>query len=109
MSSAEEVRILIGSSFTLERNEGLDYEVDRMLPSGWTVEFRPDGYAFTGPWSNEWESVVWRMARFLAYKAFLSLHRMGTAGAMTYELVSARNDGTGFRATFHVSAGDVTE
>ena len=104
MSTANEVRDLIRSSFHLERNHGLDFEVSRMLPPGWTVEHRSDGYAFAGPWSTDWEATVWKLARFLAYKSFLSLHRSGVAGSMAYELVSAREDGTGFRATFDVDA-----
>lgn len=85
---------------TLERNQGLDFEARRVLPPGWRLECRADGYAFAGPWSDDWESTVWILVRFLAYKSMIALRRSGAANAMEYELVSCMEGGTGFRAVF---------
>lgn len=84
----------------LERSQGLDIEAHHILPSGWTLECRPDGYVFIGPRSHDWEDTVWRIVRFLAYTSLITLRESSVDDAVEYELVSCMEDGTGFRAVF---------
>lgn len=76
MNKSHELFQGLAQKVVLERNQGLDFETRRMLPSGWMLECREDGYLFTGPWSDEWENAVWRLVRFLSYKS-MSADRNG--------------------------------
>ncbi len=90
----------VARTLTLERNQGLDFEARRVLPPDWRLECRADGFTFAGPWSGEWESTVWKLVRFLAYKSMIALRRSGAADVVEYELVACTESGTGFRAVF---------
>ena len=90
----------VARTVTLERNQGLDFEARRVLPSGWRLECREDGYVFAGPWSDDWENAVWKLVRFLAYKSMIVIRRSGVGSTMEYDLVTCMESGTGFRAVF---------
>lgn len=103
MNLSSDIEVLHCKHVQFSRNEGLDYEVQRFLPDGWVVEFLTDGYAFKGP-KDEWEQKVWSMVRLLTYRHYLSLRCIVQPDRAhhSYELVSARNDRSGFRAVFSV-------
>lgn len=109
MSMSHQLFHGLAQRIVLERNQGIDFEARRMLPPGWKLECRDDGYIFTGPWSDEWEDAVWRLVRYLSYKSILALSRSGDSDRIEYELVTCMEHGTGFRAVFrrdeHVPSG----
>ena len=83
-----------------EPSQGLDVDAQHILPSGWTLECRPDGYQFIGPRSHDWEDTVWKIVRFLAYTSLITLRESSVDDAFEYELVTCMENGTGFRAVF---------
>lgn len=90
-------------SVVFERNQGLDFEARHLLPLGWTLECRDDGYLFTGSWSDEWEDIVWKLVRFLSFKSMLAVSRSGVGEGAEYVLVTCTAAGIGFRAVFRCS------
>lgn len=107
MTKASELFDDIRRSITMGPSQGLDYEAHAAAPKGWTVEVQAGGYVFTGPRSPEWETLVWKMIRFLAYKSFVTVRRTGEGESMEYELVSCMDRGEGFVATFRGRPGGV--
>ena len=100
MNKSHELFQELSRKMVFERNQGLDFEARRVVPSGWTLECHEDGYTFIGSWSDEWEITVWRLVQFLSYKATLALRCSGVGDNMEYELVTCMEEGTGFRAVF---------
>ena len=100
MTMSHELFQALARELRLERSQGLDVEAQHILPSGWTLECRPDGYQFIGPRSHDWEGTVWKIVRFLAYTSLITLRESSVDDAVEYELVTCMENGTGFRAVF---------
>jgi hypothetical protein len=100
MTKAHEIFLGLAARMKLERSQGLDFEARHILPPDWSLEYRADGYVFTGPFSDAWEDVVWQLVRFLSYKSVIALSRSGARDHLECELITCMDDGTGFRAVF---------
>ncbi len=102
MTTAEQLFRDLAASAVLARCQGLDVEVDHVLPDGWTLAFREDGYIFTAPTVDGFEDQVWRLVRFLAYASLTAVRRVDPRQGVGYEMVSCMEDGSGFRVVFRV-------
>jgi hypothetical protein len=94
----------IHRDLTLECIHGVAVELRHALPEGWKVSEVDDSFVVTGTASEGFESNVWRIARFVAYPAFLSLERTKKDDTeVRYELVSQSARGPAFRVEFVLS------
>lgn len=92
---------------SLERSQGLDVEVSHFVSKAWQQEATPVGYTFTQPWSEESDSEVWRIVRFLTYKSLFAMRRVDADGHREYTLLSCMHSGTGFKIVFRLTPGNL--
>jgi len=88
----------------IARSQGVEVELRHALPGGWTVECRDSDYVIQIPRSEEWRHQLWQLVEFLSYDELSAMRRIDWPGvALSYEFVSATEDGSGFRINFLVS------
>jgi hypothetical protein len=106
----------MGTSHTVHREielttlQGVAVELRHVLPDGWTMTRESDSFVVRGEISESFEDQVWRVVRFVAYPAFLTLQRtLMTTDETRYELVSSNAAGHGFRVVFILTRPRPTE
>jgi len=89
--------------------QGVAVELRNALPRDWRLSQENDSFVIAGDAREGYENDVWRIARFVAYPAFVGLSRTRKDDVeVRYELLSQSARGPAFRVEFvlRVPAGD---
>jgi len=90
---------------TLERTQGLDVEVDHIVPQGWSKLPMVQGYTLTAQFSKEHVDDVWRIVRFLSYESMFVFQRTDSPDRREYRVLSCMESGQGFELVFLLKRG----
>ncbi|NOJ97877.1 hypothetical protein HMI51_33685 [Corallococcus coralloides] len=80
--------------------QGVSIELDFLLKPGWKRTMEDGGnHVVTGPAGPEFDSEIWRIARFITYDDYMSLEKLDEAGHV-YRLMSRARKNIAFQVTF---------
>ncbi|WP_147443578.1 hypothetical protein [Corallococcus sicarius] len=88
--------------------QGVCAELEHVLREGWSRRIENGSILVVGPDSPDFISEVWRIARFIAYDAYVGIERLD-APDRAYRLTSRSGTGLEFQVTFRADGRTLDE